>query len=169
MLTITVEERAWPLLRPFTISRGTRDVARTIVVTLSDAEGRTGMGEAVPYPRHGETVEETIAELERAAPSIAGGVSHDDIPRILSGKAARNALDCALWDLEAARTGRPVWQLAGLPRLHDQSRQPRGHGGSGTAELRAPPSEAQAGFRCRRRRHAPAGGAHGRSPCPHHR
>ncbi len=116
MLTITVEERAWPLLRPFTISRGTRDVARTIVVTISDAEGRTGMGEAVPYPRHGETVEETIAELERAAPSVAGGISHDDIPRILSGKAARNALDCALWDLEAARTGRPVWQLAGLPR-----------------------------------------------------
>ena len=116
MLEVTIEERVWPLLRPFTISRGTRDVARTVIVTLTDTEGRKGIGEAVPYPRYGESVEETIAELKRAAPSIAEGISHDDIPRFLSGMAARNALDCALWDLEAARTGRPVWELAGLPR-----------------------------------------------------
>ncbi len=116
MLEITVEERAWPLLRPFTISRGTRDVARTVIVTLSDGKGRTGTGEAVPYPRYGEAVEDTVAELEAAAPSIASGISHDDIPRLLSGKAARNALDCALWDLEAAQTEKPVWKLAGLPR-----------------------------------------------------
>ncbi len=116
MLEITIEERAWPLLRPFTISRGTRNVARTVIVTLADEEGRKGIGEAVPYPRYGETVEKTVAELEKAATFIAGGISHDDICRIVSGRAARNALDCALWDLEAARTGRPVWQLAGLPR-----------------------------------------------------
>ncbi len=116
MLKITVEERAWPLSRPFTISRGTRNVARTVIVSLTDAEGRKGIGEAVPYPRYGETVEETVAELERAAPTLARGITHDDIPRILAGKAARNALDCALWHLEAARSGRPVWKLAGLPR-----------------------------------------------------
>ncbi len=116
MLQITVEERAWPLLRPFMIARGTRDVARTIIVTLTDSEGRKGAGEAVPYPRYGESVEETVAELERIAPSLTDNLGHDDIPRLLSGKAARNALDCALWDLEAAQTGRPVWQLAGLPR-----------------------------------------------------
>ena len=116
MLEVTIEERVWPLLRPFTISRGTRDVARTVIVTLTDTEGRKGIGEAVPYPRYGESVEETVAELERATSLIAEGISHDDIPRFLSGMAARNALDCALWDLEAARTGRPVWELAGLPR-----------------------------------------------------
>ncbi len=116
MLEVTVEERAWPLLRPFTISRGTRDMARTVIVTLTDEKGRKGIGEAVPYPRYGESVEETIAELEARTSSITGDITHDDIPHLLAGMAARNALDCALWDLEAAQTGQPVWQLAGLPR-----------------------------------------------------
>ncbi len=118
MPTLQAEPRSWPLKRPFTISRGTRTEARTVIVTLRDDDGHAGRGEAVPYARHGETVEQTLAELAAAAPRLArmGSLHHEDIPRLLSGKAARTALDCALWDLRARRCGRPAWQLAGLPR-----------------------------------------------------
>ena len=114
MLRITVEEQAWPLIRPFVISRGARGEARTIIVTLSDEAGNTGRGEAVPYARYGETIADAMAQLRAIAPAIENGLEHAGIPRLVSMKAARNALDCALWDLRARQTGRPVWQLAGL-------------------------------------------------------
>ncbi len=116
MLRITVEEQAWPLIRPFVISRGARNEARTIIVTLSDEDGNRGRGEAVPYARYGETIEEAMEQLRAIAPAIENGLEHTGIPRLLSMKAARNALDCALWDLRAKQSGKAVWQLAGLRR-----------------------------------------------------
>jgi L-alanine-DL-glutamate epimerase-like enolase superfamily enzyme len=68
----------------------------------------------VPYARYGESVESVIAQIEVLRPQLEGGMSRDDLARALEPGAARNAVDCALWDLEAKRSGTPVWQLAGL-------------------------------------------------------
>ncbi len=114
MLHLDVEEKSWPLIRPFTISRGSRDAAKTIIVTLRDDQGNAGRGEAVPYARYDETIPAALAELRAARSAIEAGITHADIPRILAMRAARNALDCALWDLSAKQQGEPVWRLAGL-------------------------------------------------------
>ncbi len=109
-------ERVRPLRRAFTIARGSRTHARTIVVELEDEDGHVGRGEAVPYHRHGETPAQALADLEAARAAIeAGGLDVTRLPRLLSTLAARTALDCALWDLAARRSDRPVWQMAALP------------------------------------------------------
>ena len=84
-----------------------------IVVTLSE-DGFTGHGEAVPYSRYHETVPQCIASLEAARPAIENGISHPAIAKLNLPKAAKNALDCAVWDLVAKISGTPVWQLAKL-------------------------------------------------------
>jgi L-Ala-D/L-Glu epimerase len=112
-LTLTVAHESWPIAGSFTISRGSKTKADVVVVTLSK-HGATGRGECVPYPRYDETVPQVIAALEAAREAIEDGLPRDQIARHIAPKAARNALDCALWDLEAKRNGLPVWQLAGL-------------------------------------------------------
>ncbi len=111
---LTVTRESWPLARQFTISRGSKTTADVVVVTLEEA-GARGRGECVPYPRYGETVEGVIEEIERQRPAIEAGAEGEDINSELPPGAARNALDCALWDLEAKKAGTPVWSLAGLP------------------------------------------------------
>jgi L-alanine-DL-glutamate epimerase-like enolase superfamily enzyme len=111
--TLTVARESWPIAGSFTISRGSKTVAEVVTVTLA-REGGTGRGECVPYGRYGETVEGVVAALEGARADIENGLSRDGIARRLKPMAARNALDCALWDLEAKEAGKPVWQLAGL-------------------------------------------------------
>jgi L-alanine-DL-glutamate epimerase-like enolase superfamily enzyme len=113
MLTLTVASESWPIAGSFTISRGSKTAAEVVVVTL-EQDGATGRGECVPYPRYRETVPGVIAALEAARPAIEAGCGRADVPRLVAPHAARNALDCALWDLEAKLAGRPVWQLAGL-------------------------------------------------------
>jgi L-alanine-DL-glutamate epimerase-like enolase superfamily enzyme len=118
MATLTVAIERFPIAGVFTISRGSRTEAVVVSVSISEA-GATGRAECVPYPRYGETVE-GVADLIRAqAPLLmqADGPAamRAAVNAALKGGAARNALDCALWDLEAKQTGRPVWQLAGLP------------------------------------------------------
>lgn len=112
-LELAVAHESWPIAGSFTISRGSKTQADVVVVTLTK-HGVTGRGECVPYPRYNETVPQVIAALEAARETIEQGLSRDQIPRHIAPKAARNALDCALWDLEAKRNGLPVWQLAGL-------------------------------------------------------
>jgi L-alanine-DL-glutamate epimerase-like enolase superfamily enzyme len=81
------------------------------VLTVRVSEGGfTGMGECVPYARYGETLESVTAQIE----GLSGVLSRADLYDLLPAGAARNAVDCALWDLEAKRSGKPVWQLAGL-------------------------------------------------------
>jgi L-alanine-DL-glutamate epimerase-like enolase superfamily enzyme len=110
---LAIAHESWPVAGRFTIARGSRTAADVVVVTLTEA-GAVGRGECVPYPRYNETVAAVMAELEAARSVIERGIEPVGVLRLLTLHAARNALDCALWDLEAKRTGRPVWQLAGL-------------------------------------------------------
>ena len=112
---LRAHEQVWTLRRAFTIARGSRTHVRTIIVDLTDDAGNTGRGEAVPYPRHGETPEQALADIERARSRIEAGVSVRDLPAMLRTLAARTAVDCALWDLAARRLRTPAWQLAALP------------------------------------------------------
>jgi L-Ala-D/L-Glu epimerase len=114
MLKLTVTRESWPIAGHFTIARGSKTAAEVIVVMLQHGP-HTGRGECVPYPRYGETVDAAVAELEEARLAIEAGLSRQDITRLLSLYSARNALDCAMWDLEAKRSGTPVWKSAGLP------------------------------------------------------
>lgn len=108
-----IAHESWPVAGHFTIARGSRTAAEVVVVTLTEA-GAMGRGECVPYARYNETVAAVMAELEGARAVIERRIERPDVPRLLKLHAARNALDCALWDLEAKRTAKPVWQLAGL-------------------------------------------------------
>lgn len=107
MITATAD--VFPLRNPFAISRGSKTEARVVTCTVSRG-GHVGRGEGVPYPRYGETVEAAL-ELITAQPP---GVTRQSLNRTMAPGAARNALDCALWDLEAKTAGLPVWRLAGL-------------------------------------------------------
>ncbi len=114
MPKLTIADERWPIAGSFTISRGAKTEAHVVTVTLEDG-GVTGRGECVPYPRYEETVPQVVAALEAARSRIEAGITRADVPSLLSPHAARNALDCALWDLDAKKAGKPVWQLAGLP------------------------------------------------------
>ncbi len=110
-LCVVIEN--WPIAGSFTISRGSKTEAHVVVATLTDGNA-AGRGECTPYARYGETVEGVAAAIENLAPAIAGGLDRAGLARTLPAGAARNALDCAFWDLEAKRSGRPVHELAGL-------------------------------------------------------
>ncbi len=110
-LTVAVER--FPIAGAFTISRGSRTEAVVVVATLEEGDVR-GRGECVPYARYGESVESVAAALKEQTGWIAAGGSRFDLADRMKPGAARNALDCALWDFEAKRTGRPAHELAGL-------------------------------------------------------
>lgn len=102
--------QSWPIAGAFTISRGSRTEAKVILLELSD-NGLTGRGECVPYARYGETLESVTAQLTDLTDAIAQGISREQLFNLLPAGAARNALDCALWDLECKRQGISVWEL----------------------------------------------------------
>lgn len=108
-LSIEAREEVWPLKETFRISRGSRTETRVIVVTIRD-DGKIGRGEAVPIRRYNQTVESVLAQIE----SIKSEASLDRkrLQDLLPAGAARNAVDCALWDLEAKRSGTRVSELA---------------------------------------------------------
>jgi L-alanine-DL-glutamate epimerase-like enolase superfamily enzyme len=113
MLTLSAERQSWPIAGTFTISRGSKTAADVVTVTVT--RGRAiGRGECVPYPRYGETVDGVLAELTSLAKAPPADLDRSRVPDLLKAHAGRNALDCALWDLEAKEAGAPVWQLAGL-------------------------------------------------------
>ena len=128
MATLTAHAESWPLAGAFAISRGAKTQADVVVATVSDGTF-TGLGECVPYPRYGETVRGVVAAIDALAVryGVAAGrraglasanagrlPTRTELLGALPAGAARNAVDCALWDLAAKRTGRPVWALAGL-------------------------------------------------------
>ena len=113
MISLTAQAESFPLARVFTISRGSRTEAHVVSVTLSDGTAQ-GRGECVPYARYGETVDSVLDQINSQAAALAGGMDRAALQTALPPGAARNALDCALWDLEAKRTGVPVWKRAGL-------------------------------------------------------
>lgn len=114
MKALTIRKETWPLAGSFTISRGSRTEARVVVAEISEG-GVIGCGECVPYAHYGESVEGVAAAIEAMADAIADGLDRQALQDALAPGAARNALDCALWDLEAKRTGRRAWELAGVP------------------------------------------------------
>ena len=113
---LTARIERWPLARPFVISRGTKTEAEVVVAEIADAPHR-GRGEAVPYAHYGESAESVLAQIEAARPAVEAGADREALQRLLPAGAARNALDCALWDLEAKRLGVRAWTLAGRARL----------------------------------------------------
>ena len=113
-ITLTAASEKWPFKEVFTIARGSKTEAQVVTVHLRDEEGYEGVGEGVPYARYGETVEGVVATLERMAPMVAKGAERSEILAKMGGGAANNALDCAMWALQAARCGGTVSELTGL-------------------------------------------------------
>lgn len=100
------------LSRPFRISRGVKTMAEVVTVTIGQGDA-VGRGEGVPYPRYGETVEGTLAAIESVRPLVEAGAGRAELARAMPASAARNAVDCALWDLESRLAGTSVAALAG--------------------------------------------------------
>jgi L-alanine-DL-glutamate epimerase-like enolase superfamily enzyme len=112
--TLGVRIEHWPIAGSFTISRGAKTEAITVVAEISHG-GRAGRGECVPYPRYGETPEATLRAIEAMGDQIAAGLDRGALQAAMPPGAARNALDCALADLEAKRGSRRIWNLLGRP------------------------------------------------------
>lgn len=112
-LEATIE--AFPIAGAFTISRGSKTQADVIVCRMSE-DGYSGLGECVPYRRYGETMEGVMAEIKAISQAIEAGITLSDLQSQIKPGAARNAVDCALWDLEAKRLNRRVASLIGVNR-----------------------------------------------------
>lgn len=113
MRQINIYPESFSLKVPFRISRGVKTAAELIRVKI-EQDGKTGEGECCPYGRYGETLDTVQAALEAAAPEIEKGLSREDLQTLLPPGAARNAIDCALWDLEAKLTGLAVSDIIEL-------------------------------------------------------
>jgi L-alanine-DL-glutamate epimerase-like enolase superfamily enzyme len=113
MRQLAVRAESWPIAGTFTISRGSKTAADVVVVEIREG-AHVGRGECVPYPRYDETIAGAIAAIEALRPQVERGLDRAALQTALKAGAARNAIDCALWDLEAKRAGRSAWQLAGL-------------------------------------------------------
>ncbi len=116
MRRLDVSDERWPLAQAFVISRGAKTEAHVVVAEIVDGAIR-GRGEGTPYGRNGETVEGVLAQIEIARGAIEAGADRAALQGLLPPGAARNALDCALWDLEAKQAGVRAWALAGRARL----------------------------------------------------
>ena len=113
-MTAAIEH--WPLAQSFSISRGTKTEATVIVAEISEGV-RKGRGECTPYARYGETPEAVLQAIEAMKTPLAQGMDRRALQSAMPKGAARNAIDCALWDLEAKRAQHPVHELASLPPL----------------------------------------------------
>jgi L-Ala-D/L-Glu epimerase / N-acetyl-D-glutamate racemase len=112
-MELSAKIERWPLANPFTISRGSKTEAVVVTVELRDG-GHRGRGECVPYARYGETPERVVAAIEALRPALRQGLDRGALQAAMPAGAARNALDCAFWDLAAKQTGRHTYELAGL-------------------------------------------------------
>lgn len=112
--TLSARHDRFELNQPFRIARGVKTAADVITVTIGEGDAQ-GRGEGVPYPRYGESVDSALAEIEKAWPLIERGAGRSELLAEMPAGAARNALDCALWDLEARLSGRTVSEMIGSP------------------------------------------------------
>ena len=113
-MELSVRVERWPIAGAFAISRGRKTEAVVVVAELNDGIHR-GRGEAVPYARYGETPDGIVAAIEALRPAVRQGLDREALQKVLGPGAARNALDCAYWDVNARQAGRRVYELAGLP------------------------------------------------------
>jgi L-Ala-D/L-Glu epimerase / N-acetyl-D-glutamate racemase len=114
---LNAQHDRFPLIRPFRIARGTKIAADVVTVTIGEGEA-IGRGEAVPYSRYGETIEGALAAIEQVRPLIEQSGGRTELLEALPAGAARNAVDCALWDLQARLSRRDVAAMIGGPALH---------------------------------------------------
>ena len=112
-MKLSVNNDAFQLAQVFTISRGSRTEAKVITVKLAQ-DGYAGFGECVPYARYGESMDSVNAQIESVRGAIEEGMNRQELQSALPAGTARNALDCAMWDLEAKQSNTSVWKLAGL-------------------------------------------------------
>ena len=112
--SLNIHTEAWPLAGAFRISRGTRRVSDVLMVEVNDGN-YVGRGECFPYARYGEDIDSVQKQLNSVRSEIEHGLDRQALLNVLAPGAARNAVDCALWDLEAKRAGLRVWDLANLP------------------------------------------------------
>ena len=110
---LTVTRRAWPLARPLMTAHGVETTVDVVVAEIADGEGR-GRGEGVPLRRYGESIDSVVAAVDAMKGAVFSGLDRDALQHALPPGAARNALDCAFWDLDAKRAYRSVAELAGL-------------------------------------------------------
>ena len=116
-MNFSATHQSWPIAGAFTIARGSKTSADVVVVTLS-RNGFTGHGECVPYARYDESVPQVLQALEAARPAIEALPSRNAIASLPLPCAARNTLDCALWDLQCKEQDMPAWAMAGLSKPH---------------------------------------------------
>lgn len=118
MITVSTAVEHWAMKEPFEISREVITHQPVLLVTLRDAQGRTGQAEAAGVDYDGETPHSMQAQIEAVREQLHEGLTGADLLALLPAGGARNALDCALWDLRAKQSGVPVWQAAGGPQWH---------------------------------------------------
>jgi len=116
MATLKVTAETWPIRGRFAISRGARTHVEVVMVELRE-NGLIGRGECVPYAHYGESNASVIELIEGLRSDLAQGLDTESLQIRLPSGAARNALDCALWDLQAKRSGKRAWELAGISTL----------------------------------------------------
>lgn len=114
MIDIQLSHESWPLQGTFTISRGSKTQADVVVVTLRSGEA-TGYGECVPYARYGESIASVMEQITALNSDIRHGLDRESLQTRLPAGAARNALDCAFWDLECKQHNQRIWQRLNLP------------------------------------------------------
>lgn len=110
---VSIVEKKWPLKKPFVISRSSRTETSTIVVTIKDGS-HSGLGECVPNSRYGESVSSTLNQLRAIELKLVDGIDRFELHEVMPAGTARNAIDCALWDLEAKRMAKNVGTISGL-------------------------------------------------------
>jgi len=113
---LTARIERWPVAGAFTIARGAKTHVDVVVAEIDDG-GVTGHGEATPIYYHGETAESVLAQVHGLRDAVASGITVDELGAVIGRGAARNAVDCALWDLAARTSGVPAWRRAGLGGL----------------------------------------------------
>ncbi|KZL21388.1 L-Ala-D/L-Glu epimerase [Pseudovibrio axinellae] len=114
---LSIKAETFPIAGSFTIARGSRTEVHVVTTTLTQ-NGLTGRGECVPYSRYNESVESVIAQIETVRAQIEAGLSLEELQNLMPPGAARNAIDCALWDLTAKRSGTSVAELVGIKSQH---------------------------------------------------
>ena len=112
-MNIDIQIETWPLLKTFRISRGARDTARVLQVKIN-CKGLTGRGECVPQQHYGESLESVEQQIRGIENRLHDELTPEDLQPLLPAGAARNAVDCALWDLFAKKNNKRVWELLNI-------------------------------------------------------
>lgn len=112
-MRVSVHRESWPMKAPFAITGHVFESLESVVVML-EQDGATGRGEGVPVYYLQEEARGLLEQIEVIRPALEAGIGRDELQDMLPPGGARNAVDCALWDLEAKRTGKTVWEMTGI-------------------------------------------------------